>query len=113
LLLVALAAAAAVPATAASTAKVPAALVGSWSRTVPGSGRVEMSIASGGDLAVAEVLGTISSASGFHRVAVGGFCGNVKGVYSWKVTGRKLTLTRVHESCAAAARVLPGVWTRY
>jgi hypothetical protein len=124
LLLALLAATAAVPATAGSAAKVPAKLVGTWSRTVtdadwqrvgkPGgsTGRFSLNIATGGDLVFAEFLGTISSSSGYHRVSVGGVCGSSKGIYRWKVSGRKLTLTKVHDKCADAAAVLAGIWTR-
>ncbi len=99
-------------------------LDGTWSRTVtdadwqrigkPGgsTGRFSLNIASSGDLVFAEFLGTISSLSGYHRVSVGGVCGSSKGVYSWKVTGRKLTLTAVHDKCADSAAVLAGIWTR-
>jgi hypothetical protein len=114
----------AVPATA-SRAKVPAALRGNWGRMVtdadwqrvgkPGgnTGRFSMNIASTGDLVLAEALGTISTALGYHRVSIGGICTSGKGVYSWKVVGRKLTLTKVHDKCADAAAPLVGVWTRY
>jgi hypothetical protein len=125
LLLAILATTAAAPAAAVSQAKVPAALRGNWGRTVtdadwqrvgkPGgnTGRFSMNIASTGDLVLAEALGTISTALGYHRVSIGGICTSGKGVYSWKVVGRKLTLTKLHDKCADAAAPLVGVWTRY
>jgi hypothetical protein len=87
-----------------------------WQRVgKPGgnTGRFSMNIASTGDLVLAEALGTISTALGYHRVSIGGICTSGKGVYSWKVVGRKLTLTKVHDKCADAAAPLVGVWTRY
>lgn len=125
LIMATLAAVAAVPATAGSSDKVAAQLVGSWSRMVtaadwrrvgkPGgnTGRYSISIAANGHFALGRILGTISAASGYHRVTIGGVCRSAKGVFSWNIAGPKLTLAKVHDRCAEADGLLVGVWTRY
>ena len=115
LIMATLAAVAAVPATAGSSgSKVAAQLVGSWSRMVtaadwrrvgkPGgnTGRYSISIAAFGRyFALGRILGTISAASGYHRVStIGGVCRSAKGVFSWNIAGPKLYLAKVHDRCA-------------
>ena len=87
-----------------------------WQRVgKPGgnTGRYSISIAANGHFALGQILGTISAASGYHQVTIGHVCTSAKGVYSWKVSGRKLTLLKIHDKCADADGLLVGVWTRY
>ena len=77
------------------------------------TGRYSISIAANGHFALGRILGTISAASGYHRVTIGGVCRSAKGVFSWNIAGPKLTLAKVHDRCAEADGLLVGVWTRY
>jgi hypothetical protein len=76
------------------------------------TGRYSISIAANGHSPLAD-LGDDLRSVWYHRVTIGRVCTSATGVYSWKVTGRKLTLTKVHDRCANAAALLAGVWTRY
>ena len=113
----------------ASTAAVPPGMVGCWHRHVPavpgvmGAGIWLLKIRSSGEL-LAFTPGTTSCGSEPDFTATVSVTGSrltigsvpvctPKGVYSWKVEGKALTLrARADKSCAPRRVLFTGVWTK-
>ena len=111
--------------TVARTAKLPSQLVGSWTRFVTAADfaragvtneppqRLSMYVPADGSVAVAEFYVRFSPLSG-NRMAISGVvgCGKKKGIYRWKVANRRLTLTKLQDTCKDAVAIFTGVWNR-
>jgi hypothetical protein len=70
-------------------------------------------VKSNGKVRIIDFTATFAPLSG-GRLSMGGVpvCDPKKGLYRWKVAGRKLTLTKLKDSCAAEVGLFSGVWTR-
>ena len=107
---------------------VPNNLVGRWTRTVTAAdwkragatgfvtsfvGPYTMTVKTNGKVRIIDFTATFSPRSG-GRLSMGGVpvCYPKKGLYRWKVANRKLTLTKLKDSCAAEVGLFSGVWTR-
>ncbi len=109
--------------TVGRTAKLPSHLVGSWTRFVTAADfaragvtdeppqRLSMYVPADGSVAVAEFYVRFSPLSG-NRLAISGVvgCGKRKGIYRWKVANRRLTLTKLQDTCRDAVAIFTGVW---
>ena len=109
---------------ARSTAKVPAPLVGAWGRIITKAQWVAVGIATeptehasmlvsaDGSVIVGEASNVRFAPLSGNRVVISGAygCGKKKGVYSWKVAGGRLTLTKIRDSCAYSIGIYAGVW---
>jgi hypothetical protein len=115
-------------ATDTEASAVPNTLVGRWTRTVTAAdwkragatgfvtsfvGPYTMAVKSNGKVRIIDFTATFAPLSG-GRLSMGGVpvCYPKKGLYRWKVAGRKLTLTKLKDSCAAEVGLFSGVWTR-
>ena len=107
---------------------VPNNLVGRWTRTVTAAdwkragatgfvtsfvGPYTMTVKTNGKVRIIDFTATFSPLSG-GRLSMGGVpvCYPKKGLYRWKVANRKLTLTKLKDTCAAEVGLFTGVWTR-
>ena len=107
---------------------VPANLVGRWTRTVTAAdwkragatgfvtsfvGPYTMAVKANGKVSIIDFTATFSPLSG-GRLSIRGVpvCYPKKGLYRWKVANRKLTLTKLKDTCAAEVGLFTGVWTR-
>jgi hypothetical protein len=121
---VALAAVTAAPATGSPTAYIgphvystkivgatPAALDGTWRLTV---NRRSFSVAKGAMLAVSGTARIVGNRITFHDLGGPFSCRGAQatGLYSWRVSGKRLTLTAVREPCAGRKTILTKPFTR-
>ena len=107
---------------------VPANLAGRWTRTVTAAdwkragatgfvtsvvGSQTMAVKANGKVSIIDFTATFSPLSG-GRLSISGVpvCYAKKGFYRWKVANRKLTLTKLKDTCAAEVGLFTGVWTR-
>ena len=107
---------------------VPNNLVGRWTRTVTAAdwkragatgfvtsfvGPYTMTVKTNGKVRIIDFTATFSPLSG-GRLSMGGVpvCYPKKGLYRWKVANRKLTLTKLKDTCAAEVGLFSGVWSR-
>ena len=115
-------------ATDTEASAVPNSLVGRWTRTVTAAdwkragatgfvtsfvGPYTMTVKTNGKVRIIDFTATFSPLSG-GRLSMSGVpvCYPKKGLYRWKVANRKLTLTKLKDSCAAEVGLFSGVWTR-
>ena len=120
---VALAAVAATPATGSAAAigphvystkivgATPGVLDGTWRLTV---NRRSFSVAKGTTLAVSGTARIVGSRITFHDLGGPFSCRGAQAtaVYSWRVSGKHLTLTAVREPCAGRRTILTKPFTR-
>ena len=120
---VALAAVTAAPATGSTAAigphvystkivgATPAVLDGTWRLTV---NRRSFSVAKGTTLAVSGTARIVGSRITFHDLGGPFSCRGAQAtaVYSWRVSGKHLTLTAVREPCAGRRTILTKPFTR-
>jgi hypothetical protein len=121
---VALAAVTAAPATGSPAASIgphvystkivgatPAVLDGTWRLTV---NRRSFSVAKGAMLAVAGTARIVGNRITFHDIGGPFSCRGAQatGVYSWRVNGKRLTLTAVREPCTGRKTILTKPFTR-
>jgi hypothetical protein len=111
---------------AASTAKVPAPLVGAWTRFVTAADWARVGIATeppehfsmlvsaDGSVIVAESTDVrFAPLSGSRLVISGAYgCGKKKGLYRWRVASGRLTLTKLQDTCVWSVGLYAGVWKR-
>jgi hypothetical protein len=111
--------------TVGQVAKLPSQLVGSWTHFVTAADfaragvtneppqRLSMYVPADGSVAVAEFYVRFSPLSG-KRLAISGVvgCGKKKGIYRWKVANRRLTVTKLQDTCRDAVAIFTGVWNR-
>ncbi len=115
-------------ATNTEASSVPTNLVGRWTRTVTAAdwkragatgfvtsfvGPYTMAVKPNGKVKIIDFTATFSPLPG-RRLSISGVpvCYPKKGLYRWKVANRKLTLTKLKDTCSAEAGLLTGVWTR-
>ena len=120
---VALAAVAATPATGSAAAigphvystkivgATPAVLDGTWRLTV---NRRSFSVAKGTMFAVSGTARIVGNRITFHDLGGPFSCRGAQatGVYSWRVSGKRLTLTAVREPCTGRKTILTKPFTR-
>ena len=121
---VALAAVTAAPATGSPAASIgphvystkiagatPAVLDGTWRLTV---NRRSFSVTKGATLAVSGTARIVGNRITFHDLAGPFSCRGAQatGVYSWRVSGKRLTLTAVREPCTGRKTILTKPFTR-
>jgi hypothetical protein len=121
---VALAAVTAAPATGSPTAYIgphvystkivgatPAVLDGSWRLTV---NRRSFSVTKGATLAVSGTARIVGNRITFHDLGGTFSCRGAQatGVYSWRLSGKRLTLTAVREPCTGRETILTEPLTR-
>ena len=120
---VALAAVAAAPATGSAAAigphvystkivgATPAVLDGTWRLTV---NRRSFSVAKGTMFAVSGTARIVGNRITFHDLGGPFSCRGAQatGVYSWRVSGKRLTLTAVREPCTGRKTILTKPFTR-
>ena len=89
----------------------PALLDGTWRLTV---NRKSFSVAKGTTLAVSGTARIVGNRITFHDLAGPFSCRGTQatGVYSWRVTGNRLTLTAVREPCGGRKTILTKPFTR-
>ena len=111
---------------ARTTAKLPAPLVGAWTRFVTAAdwarvgiateppAHFSMLVSADGSVIVAESADVrFAQLSGSRLVISGAYgCGKKKGVYRWRVAAGRLTLTKLQDACAWSAGLYAGVWKR-
>jgi hypothetical protein len=111
---------------AASTAKLPAPLVGAWTRFVTAADWARVGIATeppehfsmlvsaDGSVIVAESTDVrFAPLSGSRLVISGAYgCGKKKGLYRWRVASGRLTLTKLQDTCVWSVGLYAGVWKR-
>jgi len=117
----------AVPGGAArSTVRLPAPLVGAWGRVVTkasmerlgiftqATSHFSMLVSSDGNVIAAEKTDVRFTPLSGDRVVISRAygCGAKKGLYHWAVTGNRLTLTKLRDTCAWSIGLYAGVWTR-
>jgi hypothetical protein len=109
-----------------TTGKLPAQLVGGWTRFVTAadwkrvgiatepSAHFSMLVSADGSVVVAESTAVRFAALSGSRVVISGAygCGKKKGVYRWSVAAGRLTLTKLHDTCAYSFGLYAGVWKR-
>jgi len=128
---VVLAVAVVIPVASAAETKasaVPAELVGQWTRTVTAAdwkragatgfvtsfvGPFTMAVKAKGKVSIIDFTARFSPLSG-GRLSISGVpvCYPKKGLYRWKVANRRLTLTKLKDTCAAEVGLFTGVWKR-
>jgi hypothetical protein len=89
----------------------PALLNGTWRLTV---NRKSFSVAKGTAFAVSGTARIVGNRITFHDLAGPFSCRGAQatGVYSWRVSGKRLTLTAVREPCAGRKTILTKPFTR-
>jgi hypothetical protein len=89
----------------------PAVLNGTWRLTI---NRKSFSVAKGTTFAVSGTAGIVGNRITFHDLAGPFSCRGAQatGVYSWRVSGKHLTLTAVREPCAGRRTILTRPFTR-
>lgn len=111
---------------ARSTAKLPAPLVGAWTRFVTAAdwaragiateppSHFSMLVSANGSVTVAESTSVrFTPLSGSRLVISGAYgCGKKKGVYRWRVAAGRLTLTKLQDTCAYSVVLYAAVWKR-
>jgi hypothetical protein len=110
---------------ARSTAKLPAPLVGAWSRSITAAdwarvgirneppARASMLISADGTVVAGETTLRFAPLSGRRLVIIGAYgCGKKKGIYRWTVASGRLTLTKLQDACAYSIAIYAGVWKR-
>jgi hypothetical protein len=111
---------------ARSTAKLPAPLVGAWTRFVTAAdwarvgiateppAHFSMLVSADGSVVVAEATDVrFAPLSGSRLVISHAYgCGKKKGVYRWRVAAGRLTLTKLQDTCAYSVGLYAGVWKR-
>jgi hypothetical protein len=111
---------------ARSTAKLPAPLVGAWTRFVTAAdwarvgvtteppAHFSMLVSADGSVIVAESADVrFVPLSGSRLVISHSYgCGKKKGVYRWRVAAGRLTLTKLQDACGLSAGLYAGVWKR-
>jgi hypothetical protein len=111
---------------ARSTAKLPAPLVGAWTRFVTAAdwarvgiateppAHFSMLVSADGSVIVAEASDVrFAPLSGSRLVISHAYgCGKKKGVYRWRVAAGRLTLTKLQDTCAYSVGLYAGVWKR-
>jgi hypothetical protein len=113
-------------ASARATAKVPSPLLGAWGRTITAAqwkqagiateptAHFSMLVSADGSVIVAEATDVRFTPLSGNRIRISHAygCGKKTGVYQWSVTGKKLTLTKLQDSCTYGWALYAGVWTR-
>jgi hypothetical protein len=111
---------------ARSTAKLPAPLVGAWTRFVTAAdwarvgiateppAHFSMLVSADGSVIVAEASDVrFAPLSGSRLVISHAYgCGKKKGVYRWRVAAARLTLMKLQDTCAYSVGLYAGVWKR-
>jgi hypothetical protein len=89
----------------------PALLDGTWRLTV---NRRSFSVAKGTTLAVSGTARIVGNRITFHDLGGPFSCRGAQatGVYSWRVSGKRLTLTAVREPCTGRRTILTKPFTR-
>jgi hypothetical protein len=90
----------------------PAALNGTWNLSIQ---RTVFLVNKGSAPAVAGRLQIVGNRIAFHDTGGSFACKGAQavGTYTWRLRGTKLTLTRVHDTCAGRPLILNGrVYTR-
>ena len=89
----------------------PALLDGTWRLTV---NRRSFSVAKGAMLAVSGTARIVGNRITFHDLGGPFSCRGAQatGLYSWRVSGKRLTLTAVREPCAGRKTILTKPFTR-
>jgi hypothetical protein len=109
-----------------STTKLPAPLVGAWTRFVTAAdwarvgiateppAHFSMLVSADGSVIVAEATDVrFAPLSGSRLVISHAYgCGKKKGVYRWRVAAGRLTLTKLQDTCAYSVGLYAGVWKR-
>jgi hypothetical protein len=115
-------------ATDTEASAVPTNLVGRWTRTVTAAdwkragargfvtsfvGPYTMVVKPNGKVKIIDFTATFSPLPG-GRLSISGVpvCHPKKGLYGWKMANRKLTLTKLKDTCSAEVGLFTGVWTR-
>ena len=90
---------------------MPTVLNGTWRLTV---NRKSFSVAKGTAFAVSGTARIAGNRITFHDLAGPFSCRGAQatGVYSWRVSGKRLTLTAVREPCAGRRTILTKPFTR-
>jgi hypothetical protein len=113
-------------ASAQRTTKLPAKLVGAWSRalTVADWRRVgiatepaahmSMLVSADGSVVMGESTDVRFTALLGSRVRISGTygCGKKKALYKWSVAAGKLTFTKIQDTCNYSLALYGGPWTR-
>jgi len=113
-------------ASAQRTAKLPSKLVGAWSRSLTAAdwarvgiateppAHFSMLVSADGSVVMGESTDVRFTALPGNRVRIGGVygCGKKKVLYRWSVAARKLTFTKVQDTCNYALALFGGPWTR-
>jgi hypothetical protein len=113
-------------ATAQSTAKLPAPLVGAWARFITAAdwarvgitgeppAHTSMLISADGSVVAGESSDVRFVRLSGNRLVISGAygCGKKKGVYRWSVAAGRLTLTKLRDTCAYSFGLYDGVWKR-
>lgn len=111
---------------ARSTAKLPAPLVGAWTRFVTAAdwarvgiateppAHFSMLVSADGTVIVAEATNVRFAPLPGNRIVISNNygCGKKKGVYHWSVAARRLTLEKVQDTCAYSDGLYTGIWKR-
>jgi len=89
----------------------PAVLNGTWRLTV---NRKSFSVAKGTMFAVSGTARIVANRITLHDLAGPFSCRGAQatGVYSWRISGKRLTLTAVREPCAGRRTILTKPFTR-
>jgi hypothetical protein len=89
----------------------PAVLDGTWRLTV---NRRSFSVAKGTTLAVSGTARIVGNRITFHDLGGPFSCQGAQatGVYSWRVSGKRMTLNAVREPCAGRKTILTKPFTR-
>jgi hypothetical protein len=89
----------------------PAVLDGTWRLTV---NRRSFSVAKGTTLAVSGTARIVGNRITFHDLGGPFSCRGTQatGIYSWRLTGKRLTLTAVREPCGGRKTILTKPFTR-
>jgi hypothetical protein len=106
-------------------AKVSPQLLGAWSRKITVAdwkrvgrpdqyaGPYSIYISADGTLAEAESTIRFSPSPGGHLTFRGlAGCGKTTGLYHWTVVSRRLTLTKLRDTCRLRDGLLADLWTR-
>jgi hypothetical protein len=115
---------AAAGAAAHRTTRLPHPIVGAWTRFVTADdwarvgiatevpAHVSMLVSADGSVVIAESTAVRFAPLTGSRMAITGFygCGKRKGIYRWRVSAHRLTLTKLQDGCNYADAVFSGIW---
>ncbi len=106
---------------------VPPSIVGSWTRTFtaeqwkkagapdmePFVGPYTLVVLRSGHAEVASIIAKMTARPG-GLLTIGNLmnCPPGPGLYRWKVAARRLTLTKIHDSCPEEVGLFVGVWKK-